>query len=133
MIKMIENAKKLEKALKEDKEQAAKFEAELRRIVQEKDAANDGEAFVKAAKAVGFDISIADLEKVKAETQEIDPEEIGSSAGGSWCWADYDCYTAWHHDGPEEVGTDCFSNHDCIKLSENPAINSCMGILIKAW
>ena len=76
MIKMIEDVKKLEQALKVDKELAAKFEAELKRIAQEKDAANDGEAFVKAAKAVGFDISIADLEKVKAETQELDPEEI---------------------------------------------------------
>ena len=129
---MIENLKKLENALKEDKELAAKFEAELKRIAQEKDAANDGEAFVKAAKAVGFEITVADLENASAETQELDPEELGHSAGG-WCFANHDCYTAWYHDGPDEEGTDCFSNHDCIKLSENPAINSCMGILIKAW
>ena len=120
MIKMIENAKKLEKALKEDKELAAKFEAELRRIVQEKDAANDGEAFVKAAKAVGFDMTVADLEKATAETQELDPEEIGNSAGGSWCYVDYDCYTAFRHNGPNEEGNPCWSDYDCKTVYHNP-------------
>ena len=114
MIKMIEDVKKLENALQEDKELVAKYEAELRRIAKEKDAANGGEALVKAAKAVGFEITVADLEKASAETQELDPEEIESSAGGSWCFASYDCYTAWHHDGPEEKGTDCLYNYDCI-------------------
>ena len=126
MIKMLENVKKLEKALKEDKELAAKFETELQRIVQEKDAANDGEAFVKAAKAVGFDITVADLEKASAETQELDAEEIEKGAGG-WCWADYDCYTAWHHDGPDEKGTDCLYNYDCMAYWENPK-QSCLSI-----
>ena len=124
---MLENVKKLENVLKEDKELAAKFEAELRRIAQEKNVANDGEAIVKAAKAVGFDISIADLEKVKAETQELDPEEIEKSAGGSWCFASYDCYTAWHHDGPDEKGTDCLLDYDCMAYWENPK-QSCLSI-----
>ena len=115
---MIENLKKLEKALKEDKELAAKFEAEILRIAREKDVANDGEAFVKAAKAVGFDISIADLEKAKAETQELAPEEIEKSAGG-WCWGSYDCYTAWHHDTPNEKGTACLADYDCISINKN--------------
>ena len=115
MIKMIENAKKLEKALKEDKELAAKFEAELRRIVQEKDAANDGEAFVKAAKAVGFDMTVADLEKATAETQELDPEEIGNSAGGT-CFVNYDCYAAFFHDTPDEQGTACLWDYTCIEV-----------------
>ena len=115
---MIDNLKKLEIALKENKELAAKFEAEILRIAKEKDAANDGEAVVKAAKAVGFDISIADLEKAQAETQELDPEEIESSAGG-WCWADYDCYTAFFHDTPNEEGNACWWDYDC-KTVHNP-------------
>ena len=114
---MMENVKKLENALNEDKELAAKFEAELQRITKEKDAANDGEAFVKAAKAVGFDISMADLEKAHAETQEMDPEELGNSAGGL-CIFDYDCYTAFFHDTPDESGTACWSDHDCAALFE---------------
>ena len=124
MIKMIEDVKKLEKALKEDKELAAKYEAELKRIAKEKDAANDGEAIVKAAKAVGFDMTVADLEKASAETQELDPEEIGNSAGG-WCFAKHDCYTAWYHDGPDEEGTDCFANYDCYLLNNNPELYKC--------
>ena len=115
MIKMLENVKKLEKALQEDKELAAKFEAEILRIAKEKDAANDGEAFVKAARAVGFDITVADLEKATAETQELDPEEIESSAGG-YCFANYDCYTAFFHDSPAEEGYACFSDYNCELL-----------------
>ena len=126
MIKMIEDVKKLETALKEDKELAAKFEAELRRIAQEKDVANDGEAFVKAAKAVGFEITVADLEKATAETQELDPEEIETSAGG-WCFADYDCYTAFHHDTPKEEGTACWSEYECRVLYIKPDFE-CDGI-----
>ena len=118
MIKMIEDVKKLEKALKEDKELAAKFEAELRRIAREKDAANDGEAFVKAARAVGFDISMADLEKLKAETQEIAPEEIEKIAGGS-CWFAHDCFTAFLHDTPDEEGYACWEDYGCM-TSANP-------------
>ena len=121
---MMENVKKLEKALKDDKELAAKFEAELRRIAQEKDAANDGEAIVKAAKAVGFGISMADLEKAHAETQELDPEELGNSAGG-WCFANHDCYTAWYHDGPDKEGTDCFADYDCYTIVHNPELFKC--------
>ena len=118
MIKMTENVKKLEKTLKEDKELAAKFEAELQRITKEKDAANDGEALVKAAKAVGFDISIADLEKAQAETQEIDSEEIEKIAGGS-CWIANDCYTAFLHDTPDKEGYACWEDYGCMAFA-NP-------------
>ena len=116
MIKMLENVKKLEKALKEDKELAAKFETELQRISKEKDAANDGEAFVKAAKAVDFDISMADLEKATAETQELDPEEIETIAGGE-CAVLHDCYATFLHDTPDEEGYNCWKDYDCIQFS----------------
>ena len=118
---MIDNLKKLEKALRENKELAAKFEAELRRIAREKDAANDGEAFGKAARAVGFDITVADLEKASAEIQELDAEEIEKGAGG-WCWADYDCYTAWHHDTENYPGTACWSDFDCKTAFHNSEV-----------
>ena len=116
---MLENVKKLEKALKEDKELAAKFEAELRRIAQEKNVANDGEAFVKAAKAVDFDISMADLEKATAETQELDPEEIETIAGGgeTLCFVLHDCYATFLHDTPDEEGYNCWKDYDCIQFS----------------
>ena len=121
MIKMIENLKKLENALKEDKELAAKFETELQRISKEKDAANDGEAFVKAAKAVGFDISMADLEKATAETQELDPEEIETIAGGAetLCVVLHDCYATFLHDTPDEEGYKCWKEYECIEFSHD--------------
>ena len=121
MINMMENLKKLENALRENKELAEKFEAELKRIAREKDAANDGEAYAKAAQAVGFDITVADLEKASAETQELDVEEMEKGAGG-WCWADYDCYTAFHHNTPEEKGTACWKDYDCKTVYHNSEV-----------
>ena len=60
-----------------------------------------------------------EMEKAQAETQEIDPEELNRTAGG-WCWGSYDCYTAYHHDTPDEEGTDCFKDHDCAVAFKHP-------------
>ena len=116
---MIENVKKFEQALQEDKELAKKFADEMRRIVEEKSAGNDAEAIAKAARALGFELTASDLEKAQAESQEIDPEELDLTAGG-WCWGSYDCYTAFHHDTPNEEGTDCFKDHDCALAFKHP-------------
>jgi hypothetical protein len=57
-ITMTENVRKFEKALREDEELRARFAAEFKRIAEEKSALNDIEAYVKAAKAVGFELSL---------------------------------------------------------------------------
>ena len=116
---MIENVKKLERALREDRELAKKFEEELKRIAEEQSAGAKVEALAKAARTLGFDVTVSDLEKAQAETQELDPEELDNSVGG-WCFADYDCYTAYHHDTPNEQGTDCFKDHDCALVFKHP-------------
>lgn len=72
---MIENVKKFKQALREDRELADHFAEEVKRITDEKSAGSDAEAIVRAANTLGFDFTIADVEKVQAETQEIDPEE----------------------------------------------------------
>ena len=117
---MKENVRKFEKTLREDEELRARFAAEFKRIAEEKIAGSDAEAYVKAAKALGVDLSLAEVEKASAETQELDLEEMGKAAGGwtegSWCFADYACYTAWNHDSPDEEGFACFTNHNCLIL-----------------
>ena len=112
---MTENVRKFEKALRENPELQARLVGELKRIADEKSALNDAEAMVKAAQALGYDFTVADMEKANAETQELDPEEMEQAAGG-WCFADYDCYSAWNHDTPDQQGSACFSDYECITL-----------------
>ena len=112
---MTENVRKFEKALRESKELQGRLAEELKKIADEKSAANDAEAMAKAARALGYDFTVADMEKANAETQELDPEEMEQAAGG-WCFADYDCYTAWNHDTPDQQGSACFSDYECITL-----------------
>ena len=118
---MTENVRKFEKALREDEELWARFAAEFKRIAEEKSAGNDGEAYVKAAKTLGFEFSLAEVEKASAEAQELDPEEMGKAAGGwchgnYWCMSSWDCYTLDHHDGPEHEGAPCLADYDCITI-----------------
>ena len=118
---MTENVRKFEKALREDEELRARFAAEFQRIAEEKSAVNDIEAYVKAAKALGFELSLTEAEKASAETQELDPEEMDKAAGGwchgnYWCVDSWDCYTLSHHDGPDQEGAPCLADYDCITI-----------------
>ena len=119
---MTENVRKFEKALRESKELQARLAQELKKIAEEKSVANDAEAMAKAAHALGYDFTVADMEKANAETQELDPEEMERAAGG-WCFADYDCYTAWNHDTPDQQGSACFSDYECITLFHDSKVD----------
>ena len=109
---MTENVRKFEKALRESKEMQARLAQELKKIAEEKSALNDAEAMAAAARALGYD----------AEAQELDPEEMELAAGG-WCFADYDCYTAWNHDTPDQQGSACFSDYECITLFHDSKVD----------
>ncbi len=115
---MKETVREFEKALRGSEELKKKLAEELARIAGEKSANNDAEALVKAARSLGFEFTVADMEKAHAEAQELDPEEMAKAAGG-WCVADYDCCTAWNHDAPEQPGTSCFADYDCITAYHN--------------
>ena len=113
---MTENLKKFEQALREDKELTGRFEEELKRIAEEKSAGSETEAIVKAAKALGYDFTAADLEKAQAETQEIDPDELKQTSGGGddWCLFDFACFTAVRHDTPDAPPYACFKEYACV-------------------
>jgi len=119
---MTENVRKFEKALRESEELQRRLTKELKKIAEERSASNDAEAMAKAAQALGYDFTVADMEKANAETQELDPEEMEQAAGG-WCFADYDCYTAWNHDSPDQPGSACFSDYDCITLFHDSKVD----------
>ena len=119
---MTENVRTFEKALRESGELQRRLAEELKKIAGEGSASNDAEAMAKAAQALGYDFTVADMEKANAEAQELAPEEMEQAAGG-WCFADYDCYTAWNHDSPDQQGSACFSDYDCITLFHDSKVD----------
>ena len=128
---MTENVRKFEKDLRGSKELQKKLVEELKKITEEKSAESDAEAMAKAAQALGYDFTVADMEKAHAETQELDVEEMEQAAGG-WCFADYDCYTAWNHDTPDQKGTACFSDYECMTAyHESFAVDALYGTFVK--
>ena len=118
---MIENVRKFEKDLRGNEELQKKLFMELAKIAKEKSVESDAEAMAKAAQTLGYDFTVADMEKAHAETQELDPEEMEHAAGG-WCFADYDCYTAWNHDSPDQPGSACLKDYDCVSAYHNSKI-----------
>ena len=124
---MTENVRTFEKALRESEELQHRLAEELKKIAEEKSAESDAEAMAKAAQALGYDFTVADMEKANAEAQELAPEEMEQAAGG-WCFADYDCYTAWNytawnHDSPDQQGSACFSDYGCITLFHDSKVD----------
>jgi predicted ribosomally synthesized peptide with nif11-like leader len=115
---MSENARKFEKDLQDSEELRNKFEAELKRIAEAQEAQSDAEAITNAAKALGYDISIPDIEKTMAESSELDQDELESVSGGAgvhWCVSDYACYLAYEHD-TENTNTEeaCYKDYKCF-------------------
>ena len=110
---MTENVRKFEKDLRGNEKLQKKLFEELAKIAKEKSAESDAEAMAK--------VTVADMEKANAETQELDPEEMEQAAGG-WCFADYDCYTAWNHDSPDQPGSACLKDYDCVSAYHNSKI-----------
>ncbi|MBE5969958.1 MAG: Nif11-like leader peptide family natural product precursor [Lachnospiraceae bacterium] len=106
-----DNIINFEEALKK-KENKDKFEAALKKIAEEKSAKSDGEAIQKAAKELGFDISMEDLERNYASKQEVEDEELDAVAGG-WCAYDHSCFTAWKHDKEVSKEDSCWKEYRC--------------------
>ena len=128
---MTGNVRKFEKDLQGDEELQKKLFEELAKITKEKSAESDAEAMAKAAQALGYDFTVADMEKANAESQELAPEEMEQAAGG-WCFADYDCYTAWNHDTPDQEGSACFSDYECLTAyHESFAVDALYGTFVK--
>ncbi len=106
-----DNIIKFEEALRNDELKRKTFEDAYKKILAEKSADLNNEAVVKAAKEIGFDISIEELERSYAEKQEMNDEELDKVAGGSYCERSYDCVTVYYHENPDNI-SDCFLDHN---------------------
>ena len=112
------NIRKFQETLQCDKQLEEQFRQELEHIDSEELAESGTEAVIQAAKALGYELTEADTDKIKAELQALDPEELENAAGGGWCWGNYACYTVYHHDGEDEDET-CWKDYACMAFNKD--------------
>ncbi|MBR3019074.1 MAG: hypothetical protein IKH57_18685 [Clostridia bacterium] len=75
---------RLERDLDEQPEMREKLEAEIKRIAETKEAECDGEAMVKAAAALGYTITLEELERAAADLEKLDDDELETAGGVSY-------------------------------------------------
>ena len=140
----MDELKRLESDMKASEELRKNLDEAVRRIAAEGKAQNDGEVMVAAAKELGYDISIAALEQMRAETEDLDSEELQAVAGGvdnstkgqcdedficsfvdrgkfedekghdGFCFTGWHCYTVTLHTDTNEIDVSCWSDHRCV-------------------
>ena len=132
-----EKIRKFEEALSKDKDLAQKYEDIIKRIVENKEAGSDGEAMVKAAAELGYDIPIEELERSYAAIAEVSDESLDSVAGGEsdepeeydyrydedeyghdlCCYSLWHCYTTFMHTKTKLRKERCWSDYHCVFVS----------------
>ena len=122
-MKKTEEMLRLERDMNGDPELREKLDAEIRRIVEAKEAESDGEAIAKAAAALGYAITAEELERSAAEMEAVDDDELDGVSGGEigqdehghdlWCVVSWHCYTALRHTETENKEAACFKDYLC--------------------
>lgn len=74
--------KRFENDVKANTELQKKLDQAIQRIKEQDQVYSDGELIVQAAKELGYDISITALEQVKAEAEQLAPDELEAVTGG---------------------------------------------------
>ena len=73
---------RLERDLNEQPELQEKIDTEIRRIAEAGEAECDGEAMVKAAAALGYTITLEELERAAVDLEKLDDDELDAAGGG---------------------------------------------------
>ena len=73
---------RLEHDLNGQPELREKLDAEIGRIAKTGEAECDGEAMVKAAAALGYTITLEELERAAADLEKLDDDELDATGGG---------------------------------------------------
>ena len=100
------------------------MKAEIKRVVEAKEAKSDGEAMVKAAAAMGYTIAIEELERASAELESMEEDELDSVTGAgedehghsNWCVVGWHCYEVFLHTETTSHDVACAADHSCIYL-----------------
>ena len=79
MTQKSEEMLRLERDMNEQLQE--KLDTEIKRIAEAGEAQSDGEAMVKAAAALGYTITIEELERSIADLEKLDDDELDASGG----------------------------------------------------
>ena len=121
---------RMERDLNEQPELAKKLGAEYKRIYEAGEAQGDGEIMVQAAAALGYTITLEELERAAAEMHELDPAEMDAVAGGFgytkedekghevFCWTGWHCYTVTMHTEANLKNEHCWSDYTCFMINK---------------
>ena len=114
---------KINEMLSNSEELQKKYTDELKRISETNEAATPDEAVVIAVKNVlDIDLNLSELEKLRAQQETLDSEELKSISGGEeeesrerydWCRSNYACHYVYYHPDDPRPGEACFNNWTC--------------------
>ena len=106
-----EELQRMERDLNEQPELREKLDAEIKRIAEAGEAQSDGEAIVKAAASLGYDVTLEELERAAADLEKLDDGELEASGGsgnrpadGEYCFRDFSCDSMWNTATEDEKG-----------------------------
>ena len=116
---------RMERDMNEQPELREKLEAECKRIAEAGEAQNDGEIMVKAAAALGYTVTLEELERSLAEAEKLDDDELDDVAGGgtigqedekghdAWCMTAWHCFAATLHTEAKTKYIACLKDYNC--------------------
>ena len=122
---------RLEKELAQDREFAEKFDAAMKDVAEAGGYKSDAEVMVKAAESLGYDISAAELERMKADMEKMDPEDMEQVAGGTdYCSKDYLCMLNYRQhtedrDGHNEFCAAAWHCYTAFLHTDNGSAQAC--------
>jgi len=114
---------RLERDLNEQPELGEKLDAEIKRIAEAKEAQSDGEVMVKAAAALGYTITMGELERATADLEKLDDDELDAAGGfdiqdetghNKWCIKSWYCFTVLQHTDTKSKDVACWSDYTCV-------------------
>ena len=117
-MKMVElkDFKQFDSDMSASQELVDQYNQILKRIVTEKSAESDADAVVKAAEELGYSVSASELERLMAQKEEMDADELESVTGGEdLCLKDYACMVTFETDTKDSDGYDylCVASWHC--------------------
>ena len=128
-MKTIHTLKEFDEALAKDEEMKKTFLETCQKIADAGEASSDGEVIMKAAEEMGYRLSLEEIEREAASSEELNDDELEQVAGGignredeyghdTWCITGWHCYAVTLHTGAEEK-TSCWSNYYCVMAFED--------------
>ena len=135
---------RLERDLNEQPELQEKIDTEIRRIAEAGEAECDGEAMAKAAAALGYTITLEELERAAADLEKLDDDELDAAGGMdpadesyreqaerrakiigkdeygnyTYCFGPWHCYAAMLHTETVVRNVRCWNDYRCAMINK---------------